>query len=124
MIIQFLKGVRISLIATTCFSKYLEENMKLNCPVLYTAVNNDLPNVRMEQCTDGTTKGSGVSLPDDTPHCSVSKSPVCEFHYVPILETLKTIFSSLMSGQAVSRKEMLGACCTVLQMAGCCKIVL
>jgi len=71
------------------FSKYLEENMKLNCPVLCTAVNNDLPNVSIEQCTDGTTDGSGVSLPYDTPHCSVSKSPVCEFHYVPILETLK-----------------------------------
>ena len=75
------------------FSKYLEENMKLNCPLSCEAVKNDVPGemaVNVAERNDVTGSDGNMSSADPTAHGSLLEAATCEFHYVPILETLKT----------------------------------
>jgi len=71
------------------FSKFLEENMKLNCPVLCKVANNatsgknDASNENCSNDSSGSNGSAHVSAVNTDAHD-------CEFHYVPILETLKT----------------------------------
>jgi len=76
------------------FSRYLAENMQLNCPVLCKATISSETSVSVGECMDidrdGSNDDGGVSSGNRTAFTSGSQNPTCEFHYVPILETLKT----------------------------------
>ena len=77
------------------FSKYLEENMKLVNPVLCKAANNSIPDktsVSVGGCSVGSSsrRDDGVPLAEHSVPGSDVQNFRCEFHYVSILETLKT----------------------------------
>ena len=77
------------------FSKYLKENMKLIRPIICKAASNVMPNAASsEACLDdriGDNNGgvTAVSSAGNSVHGSTVENPSCDFHYVPILETLK-----------------------------------
>ena len=77
------------------FSKYLEQNMNCVSPVLCKASDNAVSHNVCTSMVDGSVVGSDrcsgdVSLAESTVHASVAKSHGDSFHYVPILDTLKT----------------------------------
>jgi len=72
------------------FSRYLEENMQLNCPVLCKASMSNETDVSVGECMDvggdGGRSDGGVSSANPPASTSCLENPSCEFHYVPILE--------------------------------------
>jgi len=70
------------------FSKILEETMKLNVPVTCKAGNSDAGHGEMSANTPMETfsESGGINVSNDP---LVPGNPSCEFHYVPLLETLK-----------------------------------
>ena len=76
------------------FSRYLAENMKLNSPVLCKATISNETSVSVNECLDvhrGCSRSDGgVLLANPDASASDLKNHSCKFHYVPILQTLKT----------------------------------
>jgi len=84
MTIQFFRGAIINLKGEYLFSRYLEENMELNCPVLCKAIISDKTDVSvgeyMDVDGDGSRSNGSVPLANPTTSPSHVENPSCEFH--------------------------------------------
>ena len=87
-VLQFLRDARTNFKVNICFPNFLEETMKLNVPVSCKAGNSDAGHGEMSANTPMETfsESGGINVSNDP---LVPGNPSCEFHYVPLLETLK-----------------------------------